>query len=372
MAKSGGVAKKQHPPDLAFKIKWGEMAATKRGNKRAAAPKPPVILAIETSCDETACAVWAGGKIAGERVFSQWRRHRPFGGVVPELASRDHLRRLLPLASELLDECGETPDKIAYTAGPGLAGALLAGATFANALAFARGIPAVPVNHLTGHILSPLLSRPDFAFPYVALLVSGGHTQLWLAEAADGLELLGETLDDAAGEAFDKTAVLLGLDYPGGAKLEKLAAKAAGGGGFTLPSPAQKNLNFSFSGLKSAARRLAEKHPESGAQIAAAFQSAAAGGLAELAARALQKTGAKRLAVVGGVAQNGEIWRRLRERCADAECVRPLAAHCGDNAAMVALAAALLPEGGGGYGFDIYPRWLPGEPAPKTGGRWKI
>ena len=324
----------------------------------------PVILAVETSCDETACAVWADGKITGERVYSQWRRHRPFGGVVPELASRDHLRRLLPLLSELLDECGKKPDYLAYTAGPGLAGALLAGATTANALAFAWQIPALAVNHLTGHILSPLLSRPGFAFPYIALLISGGHTQLWRAKAADNLELLGETLDDAAGEAFDKTAVLLGLEYPGGAKLEKLAAKGELGK-FSLPSPAQKNLDFSFSGLKSAARRLAEKHPHCGADIAAAFQAAAAEGLAKQAARALQKTGANRIAVVGGAAQNNTVWRALQKHCAGAEVRRPKPAHCGDNAAMIALAAALAPKKPpSNYAFNIYPRWRPNEPAP--------
>ncbi|MGI9306673.1 MAG: tRNA (adenosine(37)-N6)-threonylcarbamoyltransferase complex transferase subunit TsaD [Gammaproteobacteria bacterium] len=333
----------------------------------------PVVAAVETSCDETACAVWARGKIAGERVYSQWRLHRRFGGVVPEIAARDHIRRLLPLFAELLEECGETPDRIAYTAGPGLAGALLAGAATANALAFAWGIPAVPVNHLTGHILSPLLARPDFAFPYLALLASGGHTQIWLARGADDFSLLGATLDDAAGEAFDKTAVLLGLEYPGGAKLEKLAAKG-NAQNFSLPSPAQKNLNFSFSGLKSAVRRLAAQEPNRAADIAAAFQAAAAEGLARQAARAMQKTGAARIAAVGGVAQNNAVWRELQRQCAGADLHRPKPAHCGDNAAMIALAAALqikktkTKKPGNtqnDYAFEIYPRWQPGETAPK-------
>ena len=261
---------------------------------------------------------------------------------MPELASRDHLRRLLPLIDDLLKECGRQPTCIAYTAGPGLAGALLAGATTANALAFAQGIPALPINHLAGHLLSPLLSRPDFAFPYIALLVSGGHTQLWEVRAANDFHLLGATLDDAAGEAFDKTAVLLGLGYPGGAALEKLARRGDPRR-FALPSPAQnKNLNFSFSGLKSAARRLTSCESSSAAaDIAAAFQCAAAEGLAIQSAKALRQTGVSRLAAVGGVAQNNETWRRLQKHCVPADLHRPHPAHCGDNAAMIALAAAM-------------------------------
>lgn len=362
-------------------------------------PAESVILAIETSCDETACAVWADGRIVGERVYSQWRRHRQFDGVVPELASRDHLRRLLPLVAELLRECERRPTCIAYTAGPGLAGALLAGATAANALAFAWDIPAIAVDHLTGHLLSPLLSR-DFAFPYVALLASGGHTQLWSVQAADNFTLLGATLDDAAGEAFDKTAILLGLGYPGGAALEKLAQKG-NAGRFTLPSPAQKDLNFSFSGLKTAVRRLVEqeldakpartssktgqvpnkflgdrgaakhssaKHqiaaadPETTqsvkADIAAAFQQAAAMGLAEQSARALEQTGFSRLAAVGGAAQNNTVWQQLQLQCPDADLHRPSPAHCGDNAAMIALAAAKLPvPAHQTYAFSVHPRF---------------
>lgn len=326
------------------------------------AKSAPVILAIETSCDETACALFADGKIIGERVFSQWRRHRRFGGVVPELASRDHLRRLLPLVSDLRKAHRRRPTCVAYTAGPGLAGALLAGATTANALAFAWKIPAVPVNHLTGHLFSPLLSRPDFAFPYLALLISGGHTQLWEVRAADDFHLLGATLDDAAGEAFDKTAVLLGLGYPGGAALEK---RAAGGDSrrFSLPSPAQKNLNFSFSGLKSAVRRLVSRESAADfADIAAAFQHAAAEGLAIQSARALRRTGLSRLTAVGGVAQNGEVWRALRKHCADADLHRPHPAHCGDNAAMIALAASMRPiPPPQNYAFSIDPRARPRE-----------
>ncbi|MGI9298089.1 MAG: tRNA (adenosine(37)-N6)-threonylcarbamoyltransferase complex transferase subunit TsaD [Gammaproteobacteria bacterium] len=324
-------------------------------------------MAIETSCDETACALFADGRIVGERIYSQWRRHRQFGGVVPELASRDHLRRLLPLVADLLRECRRRPTRIAYTAGPGLAGALLAGATTANALAFAWKIPAAPVNHLAGHLFSPLLSRPDFAFPYMALLASGGHTQLWEVRAADEFRLAGATLDDAAGEAFDKTAVLLGLGYPGGAALEKLAA---GGDArrFSLPSPAQKNLNFSFSGLKSAVRRLVSREsPAAFADIAAAFQRAAAEGLAIQSARALRRSGLSRLAAVGGVAQNLEVWRRLQKHCPAADLHRPRPAHCGDNAAMIALAASLRPlpppRKYANYAFTVDPRARPDEKA---------
>ena len=338
------------------------MIITMPARKCESAASAPIILATETSCDETACAVFAEGRILGERIYSQWRRHRQFGGVVPELASRDHLRRLLPLIADLLRECRCRPTCVAYTAGPGLAGALLAGATLANALAFAWQIPAIAVNHLTGHLLSPLLSRPDFAFPYLALLASGGHTQLWEVRAADSFRLAGATLDDAAGEAFDKTAVLLGLGYPGGAALEKLAA-AGDAARFSLPSPAQKNLNFSFSGLKTAVRRLAERESSvaAAADIAAAFQYAAAEGMAKQAMRALRRAQLSRLAIVGGVAQNNEIWRQMRKHCAEiAEIHRPPPAHCGDNAAMIALAASLRPHPPpSDYAFSVNPRAQP-------------
>lgn len=327
---------------------------------RVAASQRQVILAVETSCDETACAVMADGRIAGELVHSQRRTHSAFGGVVPELASRDHLRRLPPMIAALEKKCGP-PTCYAYTRGPGLASALLAGAAVVNALAFARGVPVIAVNHLAGHVLSPLLSRPDFAFPYVALLVSGGHTQLWEAQAADRLVLLGQTLDDAAGEAFDKTAILLGLNYPGGARLERLAVWG-NPDRFELPSPAQPDLNFSFSGLKTAVRRLAEKHPRARSDIAAAFQRAAAQGLAAQAACALRQMGLSRLAVVGGVAQNGQVWAHLQRACPAADLHRPQPAHCGDNAAMIALAARLRPiPSPDDYAFTVDPRWQPNE-----------
>ena len=314
------------------------------------------ILALETSCDETACAFLAGGRVIGERVYSQWRRHQRYGGVVPELASRDHLRRLLPLTAELLSECGMHPTAIAYTSGPGLASALLSGATLANALAFAWSLPAVPVNHLHGHLMSPRLSRPDFAFPYMSLLVSGGHTQLWLVKSARDCRLLGETMDDAAGEAFDKTAILLGLGYPGGAKLEKLASKGDSTR-FHLPSPAQKEMRFSFSGLKSAARRLVEQHPNSSSDIAAAFQRAACEGLALQSSRALKHHKTPRLAIVGGVAQNNALWQTIQRHCTGVDLHRPPPSHCGDNAAMIALSAYLDDSSESlDYSFTVSPR----------------
>ncbi|MDM5147707.1 tRNA (adenosine(37)-N6)-threonylcarbamoyltransferase complex transferase subunit TsaD [Candidatus Persebacteraceae bacterium Df01] len=305
-----------------------------------------VILAFETSCDETACALYSKQRgLLGERVYSQWRRHRPYGGVVPELASRDHLRRALPLVDDLLKTTNVRPTKIAYTRGPGLASALLAGATVASGLAFTWGLPLVGVNHLAGHLLSPLLSNPHFAFPYLALLVSGGHTQLWQVKSPDSLLLLGETLDDAAGEAFDKTAVLLDLGYPGGGALEKLAA-TGNTERFSLPSPAQPNCQFSFSGLKTAVRRLAAKQDCDDdavrADIAASFQATVARGLARQVSQAIEKLGAERLAIVGGVAQNKYVQNTLQAVCAakNTELCSPLPMHCGDNAAMIALAAA--------------------------------
>ena len=318
-----------------------------------------IIFAVETSCDETACALYGTKSgLLGERLYSQWRRHAAYGGVVPELASRDHLRRLLPLCDELLRRAGARPTLVAYTRGPGLAGALLAGAATAQTLAVAWRLPVVGVNHLEGHLLSPLLLRVPPDFPYVALLVSGGHSQLWLVRGRGRYFLLGETFDDSAGEAFDKVAVLLGLKYPGGAALEKLAATSTGGGDARLPSPAQREFDFSFSGLKTAAGRLVGVHPP--ADIAAAFQRAAAEGLARQAKNALRRAGMSRLAAVGGVAQNAFVAARLRDAAESCGGTlwRPPLRHCGDNAAMIAVAAAHQ-EGGAPGGFDVLPRWRP-------------
>ncbi len=323
----------------------------------------PVIFAVETSCDETACALFARGKIIAERLRSQMRRHAPYGGVVPELAARDHLRALPALAEGMLARAKTRPTHIAYTAGPGLASSLLAGASFARALAFAWEIPALAVNHLEGHILSPLLARPDLSFPYTALLASGGHTQLWRADAPRRYRLLGATMDDAAGEALDKTARLLNAGT-NGADLEKLAATAttvAGtvaddGNRFSLPSPAQPGLRFSFSGLKTAARRLLLRHPESRAEIAAAMQNAVAEGLAKQARRALAKTGDTALAIVGGVMQNKTVAAKLQTAAKEsgAELFQPHPRHCGDNAAMIALTANfIIAEGADGNSVGV-------------------
>ena len=317
-----------------------------------------VILAIETSCDETACALLDSERgLLAEQIYSQWRRHAAYGGVVPEMASRDHLARLLPMVDAILKE-QPRPTAIAYTAGPGLAGALLTGAATAQALALAWRLPVIAVNHLAGHLLSPLLLATPPIFPYLALLVSGGHTQLWLVEGGAQYRCLGDTLDDAAGEAFDKSAVLLGLGYPGGARLERLAA-TGNESALTLPSPAQNRYDFSFSGLKTAVRRAVDKGYQK-ADIAAAFQRAVAHGLARQVRQAVADCGVTQVAVVGGVAQNKYLYQVLAAACAEqqAACIAPHKRHCGDNAAMIAVAARYGEPTAAG-GFDVYPRWNP-------------
>ena len=241
-----------------------------------------LILGIESSCDETGLALYdSEAGLLAHTLHSQIAMHQEYGGVVPELASRDHIRRVVPLAREVLSRAARTLedlDAVAYTEGPGLAGALLVGAAFAKSLAFALGVPSVGIHHLEGHLLSPLLSQRPPAFPFVALLVSGGHTQLMRVTGVGRYELLGETLDDAAGEAFDKTAKLLGLDYPGGPAVSKLAESGTPGS-FKLPRPMldSKDLEFSFSGLKTAVMLLARSQgadPQTHADIARAFQDA--------------------------------------------------------------------------------------------------
>ena len=319
-----------------------------------------LVLGLETSCDETAVALYSREfGLLDSRIRSQHGRHAPYGGVVPELASREHLRWLLPMTNEML--AGQIPDLIAYTRGPGLASSLLCGAATGEALALAWNIPAVGVNHLSGHILSPLLESRSPDFPYLALLASGGHTQLWEARGFGDYRLLGQTLDDAAGEALDKTATLLGLEYPGGPALERLA-REGNDERFEFPDAGKAQLDFSFSGLKTAARRMAEKHPDSRADIAASFERTVARALAKRAGRALRRTGVGRLAAVGGVARNGVLRRELesvarRER---AELYFPRAEFCADNAAMIALAGAAMKAEKTGGAFDIRPRWLPG------------
>lgn len=330
------------------------------------------VLGIESSCDETGLAVYDTERgLLSHAVHTQVAMHEEYGGVVPELASRDHIRRLIPLLERVLAEAAcsrEQLDAIAYTAGPGLAGALLVGASFAESLALALKIPALAVHHLEGHLLSPLLTRDPPEFPFIALLVSGGHTQLMRVGDVGDYQLLGESLDDAAGEAFDKTAKLLGLGYPGGPALAALAANGTAGR-FKLPRPMinSGDLSFSFSGLKTAvltAVRSRELSDAEQADLAAEFQEAVAEVLATKAMAACRQHRLPRLVVAGGVGAN----RRLRERL-DAAMIRlggkvfyPELALCTDNGAMIAFCGAqrLLrwpSEESRGGAFAVRPRW---------------
>ena len=333
------------------------------------------VLGIESSCDETGLALYdTQAGLLAHAVHSQVAMHADYGGVVPELASRDHIRRVIPLTRAVLREAGVSLgelDAIAYTRGPGLAGALLVGAAFANALAATLAIPAIGVHHLEGHLLSPLLAAPRADFPFVALLVSGGHTQLMRVDGVGRYELLGETLDDAAGEAFDKTAQLLGLGYPGGPALSKLA-DIGDAYRFHLPRPMLKSgdLDFSFSGLKTAVLTLTRKeHEAARADIAAGFQVAVVDVLAGKCLAALRHTGLTRLVVAGGVGANRALRARLN---AEAEqhaftVFYPPLELCTDNGAMIAFAGALrldaeaAPADGR---FGVQPRWDLGELSP--------
>lgn len=336
------------------------------------------ILGIESSCDETGVAVVeasASGvpRLLGAALHSQVAMHRDYGGVVPELASRDHIRRVLPLTEAALAQAGlslHAIDAVAYTRGPGLAGALLVGAGIGHAMALALGVPAVGVHHLEGHLLSPFLSADPPAFPFVALLVSGGHTQLMRVDGVGRYTLLGETIDDAAGEAFDKSAKVLGLGYPGGPALSRLAQQGDPAA-FALPRPLlhSGDLDFSFAGLKTAvltqARRLGPALEARKADLAAATEAAIVDVLVHKALAALRATGLARLVVAGGVGAN----RRLRERLAQAaQCDGwrvhyPEVALCTDNGAMIALAAAMRWQVGAWSAadapgaFDVLPRW---------------
>lgn len=326
------------------------------------------ILGVESSCDETGLALYDTERgLLAHAVHSQVAMHAEYGGVVPELASRDHIRRVIPLTRSVMAEAGLTLadlDGIAYTQGPGLAGALLVGAGFANALAAALNIPAVGIHHLEGHLLSPLLAEPRPEFPFVALLVSGGHTQLMRVDGVGRYELLGETVDDAAGEAFDKTAQLLGLGYPGGPALSRLA-DAGHPYRYKLPRPmlTSGDLDFSFSGLKTAVLTLVKKEGLANqADIAAGFQAAVVDVLAGKCLAALKQAGLKRLVVAGGVGAN----RALRARL-DAEAAQrhfnvfyPPLALCTDNGAMIAFAGALRFQAGARPAdgrFGVRPRW---------------
>ncbi len=325
------------------------------------------VLGIETSCDETGVAIVdAEAGLIAHRLHSQVDLHAVYGGVVPELASRDHVRRILPLLREVLDEAGMDGSElsaVAYTAGPGLLGALLTGASVARALAYGWGIPALAVHHLEGHLLAPLLDDASLTFPFLVLLVSGGHSQLIHARALGDYELLGESIDDAAGEAFDKTAKLLGLGYPGGPALSRLA-ETGDAGDLRLPRPMldRPGLDMSFSGLKTAVLTAVQKGEHAPATIARAFEEAVTDTLVEKTRRALEVSGAPALVVAGGVAAN----RRLRAgltAMGEAQGVPvffPRLAFCTDNGAMIALAGLRRLQAGavdGGLGIQARARW---------------
>ncbi len=327
------------------------------------------VLGIETSCDETGVAVVDGrGRLLAHRLYSQVAMHAEYGGVVPELASRDHVRKLTPLVREVLAESGADQAPItgvAYTAGPGLVGALLVGAMLGRSLAWAWDVPAVGVHHMEGHLLAPCLEDDAPAFPFVALLVSGGHTQLVAVEAVGAYRLLGDSVDDAAGEAFDKTAKLLGLGYPGGAALAALACQGrAGALKFPRPMTDRPGLDFSFSGLKTKAlvtRAQLGASTQNDADIARAFEDAVVDTLAIKCQRALEATGWNRLVVAGGVGAN----TRLRASLADLLAGRggrvyfPRPEFCTDNGAMIAYAGMLRLRAGAreGDAVSVRARW---------------
>ena len=327
------------------------------------------VLAIESSCDESAAAVLdEGAGLLAHELYSQIELHRAYGGVVPELASRDHVRRLLPLVETALARAATRPedlDGIAYTAGPGLMGALLTGAALASSLAYAWRLPAIGVHHLEGHLLAPLLESDPPPFPHVALLVSGGHTQLIEVAAIGSYRLLGETRDDAAGEAFDKTAKLLGLPYPGGPQLAALATRGTHGAlSFPRPMLERPGLEFSFSGLKTAvlhAVRAGELTERRRADIARAVEEAIVDTLAAKAMRALDYTGLTTLVVSGGVGANRALRARL-ETSAGAHGARvyyPRVEFCTDNAAMIAVAGLARLRAGqhAGLGIEARAQW---------------
>ncbi|MCO6441890.1 MAG: tRNA (adenosine(37)-N6)-threonylcarbamoyltransferase complex transferase subunit TsaD [Nitrococcus mobilis] len=328
------------------------------------------VLGIETSCDETGVAVYDGhAGLLAHCVYSQADSHARYGGVVPELASRDHIRKLLPLLDETLQAAATDRlalGGIAYTRGPGLAGALLVGAAVARSLAYALGIPALGIHHMEAHLLAPMLEEPPPRFPFLALLVSGGHTMLVQVAGVGRYRLLGESLDDAAGEAFDKVAKLLGLAYPGGPALEQLAEQGDPDR-FRFPRPMtnRPGLDFSFSGLKTytlnTLRGAAEFDDQIRADTARAFQDAVVDTLYLKCRQALRQTGAKRLVVAGGVSANRKLRERLAQlaRTSGARIYYPRIEFCTDNAAMVAYAGWLRLSAGehDSLAFDVAARW---------------
>ena len=337
------------------------------------------ILGVETSCDETGVALvsFSSGadarpRLVSQALHSQIDMHAAYGGVVPELASRDHIRRVVPLARQVLAQADASLadlDAVAFTRGPGLAGALLVGAGVACSLAAAIGRPSLGVHHLEGHLLSPFLSADPPAFPFVALLVSGGHTQLLHVADVGRYTLLGDTIDDAAGEAFDKSAKLLGLGYPGGPALARLA-EFGDPTAYALPRPLMQrdSLDFSFAGLKTAVRthaaRLDSTCEQPRADLAASTQAAIVDVLAAKSMAALDATGCDRLVVAGGVGANAALRERLQLQCEKrhARIHFPELALCTDNGAMIALAAAMrwqrgIAEPSTDSAFDVRPRW---------------
>jgi N6-L-threonylcarbamoyladenine synthase len=336
---------------------------------------PMLALGIETSCDETGVALFDSKRgLLSHALYSQVDLHAVYGGVVPELASRDHVRKLLPLIESILAEAGKRRTDIqgvAYTAGPGLIGALLVGAAVGRSLAWGWGVPAIGVNHMEGHLLAPLLEPDPPGFPFVALLVSGGHTQLVRVDGVGSYSLLGESLDDAAGEAFDKTAKLLGLGYPGGPLLAKLA-ETGDPKRFRFPRPMtdRPGLDFSFSGLKTfALTTLKQEGGGARADIARAFEDAVVDTLAIKCRRALRQTGLKQLVVAGGVSANQRLRKGLDKIAAEegARAYYPRPAFCTDNGAMIAFAGCLRLEAGQheeSAAFTARPRWPMSELTP--------
>lgn len=329
------------------------------------------ILGIETSCDETGIAIYDDkqGLIANQ-LYSQIKLHADYGGVVPELASRDHIRKTVPLIQAALKEANLKPsdiDGVAYTAGPGLIGALMVGASIGRSLAYAWNVPAVAVHHMEGHLLAPMLEDNPPEFPFVALLVSGGHTQLIKVTGVGEYELLGESIDDAAGEAFDKTAKLLGLDYPGGAKLSKLAEQGdASRFHFPRPMTDRPGLDFSFSGLKTAAANTIHQQgqdldEQSKADIARAFEDALVDTLLIKSRRALDLTGFNRLVIAGGVSANKTLRRKLAQLMTErkGQVYYPRLEFCTDNGAMIAYAGMIHLKSSqfADLAIEVKPRW---------------
>ena len=328
------------------------------------------VLGIETSCDETGVALYDSDKgLLGDMLHSQIALHAEYGGVVPELASRDHVRKLVPLIDALLHQCGFQPsdlDGIAYTQGPGLVGALLVGAATGRSLAWSLDIPAIGVHHMEGHLLAPLLEEHQPDFPFLALLVSGGHTQLVEVKRIGDYRLLGESLDDAAGEAFDKTAKMLGLPYPGGPELSKLAQQGDPLR-FRFPRPMtnRPGLDFSFSGLKTFAlttwRQEERKDDQLRADICRAFEDAVIDTLVIKCRRAVKQTGITQLVMAGGVSANSQLRQRIEEELQGlgGRAFYPRPEFCTDNGAMIAYAGWRRLQAGQheGAGFQVTPRW---------------